>query len=162
MNPNVFEIITILVEKLLHDEDIMANEEEIIKGLVKVGYSLQDIEIAFELIFSTTEIIDLPENTDTEKYLPDSRRVLSPSERHLFSEEAQEIMAILFNERLVSLAKMEKVLQKGNSMPFYKVDIKELWYLLRTTIKDEFILTRIKNRIPSFKELNDGAKYLMQ
>ncbi|AZR74798.1 hypothetical protein BBF96_02500 [Anoxybacter fermentans] len=161
MNSNVLEIVTILVKKLLHNEDLINNEEEIIKGLLELGYNLNDIEMAFELIFSSTEIIGVSESFENHNYLPTSQRIFSIRERFIFSSEVQNVLLILLREKFLTLAILEEIIHKGFNL-FFNVGIKELWYLLRITIDDEILLTRIKNRISSFKELKDAGNFFVQ
>lgn len=155
MNSNVIEIVTILIQKLLHNEDVIANEEEIIQGLLDLGYDLKEIETAFELIFSSTEIIGMSESFENHNYLPTSERVLSPRERFIFSTEAQEILLKLLYNKLIDLESLENIMQKVHNLPLVEIGTRELWFLIKTSISDQIDLIRIKNRIPNFLEIKD-------
>ncbi len=156
MNSNIIEIVTILVQKLLHNEDVQENEEEIINGLLDLGYELKEIEIAFELIFSSAEIIGLSDSFQNLKYLPTSIRILSLRERIVFTEEAQLILMELLYQKLLTDGELEDIIQKASSIAFEEAGKNELWYLLKTSIRDRTVLARIKHHIPVFTTIKDG------
>lgn len=159
MNPNVIEIVTILVQKMLHNEDLAANEEEIIQSLLDLGYNLRDIQIAFELIFSSAEIIGVSETYENHNYLPTSERVLSERERLVFKEEARNVLFSLLKSRLLTMAELEEIIQRGVASAVIEVGIPEIWTLLKAAVKDHQRLTLIKNRYPELKELQDNQNF---
>lgn len=159
MNSNVIEIVTILVQKMLHNEDLAANEEEIIQGLLDLGYNLRDIQIAFELIFSSAEIIGVSETYENRNYLPTSERVLSERERLVFREEARNILFSLLKSRLLTMAELEEIIQRGVASAVIEIGIPEIWTLLKVAVKDQQRLTLIKNRYPELKEIQDNQNY---
>lgn len=156
MNSNIIEIVTILVQKLIHNEDVQGNEEEIIQGLLELGYDLNEIEIAFELIFSSTEIIGVTESFENLQYLPHSVRILSRRERLSFSDQAQRALLEMIYQKLLSDEELEDIIQKASSVPAVEAGVKELWYLVKTSITDRLLLARIKRQIDAFKDLIDG------
>lgn len=156
MNSNIIEIVTILVQKLIHNEDVQGNEEEIIQGLLELGYDLREIEIAFELIFSSTEIIGITESFENLQYLPHSVRILSRRERLSFSLEAERVLLEMIYQRLLSNDELEDIIQKASSVSTVEAGVKELWYLVKTSIKDRVLLARIKHQIDAFNDMVDG------
>ena len=52
MNKKVIEILSILIQKMLHDEDLWRKQEDIIIELENQGYTIENISEAFEVIFS--------------------------------------------------------------------------------------------------------------
>lgn len=158
MNSNVIEIVTILVQKLLHNEDLEANEEEIIQGLLDLGYNLKDIEVAFELIFSSAEIIGVSENFENHNYLPTSERVFSDRERFAFSHEAQSGLYQLMQADLLSTEEVEEIIKRGFASPTLEIGMKELWFFIKTTVKDAVRLAVIKNQ-PAFRQIQDEQNF---
>ena len=159
MNSNVIEIVTILVQKMLHNEDLAANEEEIIQSLVDLGYSLKDIQIAFELIFSSAEIIGISEGYENRNYLPTSERIFSNRERLIFTPDAQNVLRGLLQSGLLNIAELEELIQRGLASPVLEIDSADIWQLLKMAIKDQQRLTMIKNRYAEFKDLKDDQNY---
>lgn len=159
MNSNVIEIVTILVQKLLHNEDLSANEEEIIQGLLDLGYNLRDIEVAFELIFSSAEIIGVSENFENHKYLPTSERILSPRERFVFSDEARGVLFYLHKVGLLTDGELEELIKRGTTSLSQEIGLKELWFFLKTEIRDPIRLTVIKKQIPGLQQIKDDQDY---
>lgn len=155
MNSNVIEIVTILVQKLMHDEDLLHNEEEIIQTLVDMGYNLKDIEVAFELIFSPEEIIGLSEEFENHTYLPNSERILSTRERFAFSNEAQAILLKLIREGFIDHKELEGIIQKGAGLHSFNLGVQELWSLLKSTLRNKLRLTMIKKYVSAFQNLKD-------
>lgn len=159
MNSNVIEIVTILVQKLLHNEDLAANEEEIIQGLLDLGYNLRDIEIAFELIFSSAEIIGVTENFENHNYLPTSERIFSNRERFMFSDEVRDCLYKMMRVRLISYEELEDMIKRGYASQAQELGMKELWFFLRSAVRDKLRLTVIKNLFPAFQEIKDDQNY---
>lgn len=159
MNSNVIEIVTILVQKLLHNEDLTANEEEIIQGLLDLGYNLKDIEIAFELIFSSAEIIGVSENYENHNYLPTSERVFTVRERFMFTDESQNCLYNLVKVHLITHDELEELIKRGYASQAQELGMKELWFFLRSNVRDKLRLTVIKNLFPAFAEIKDDQNY---
>ncbi len=157
MNSNIIEIVTILVQKLLHNEDLAANEEEIVQTLIDLGYDIKDIEMAFELIFSSAEIIGISEVYENHNYLPTSNRILSQSEKVLFSLEAQGILLDLSNIGLISNEELEEMIERALNVQSLEVDKSHLWKLLKTTVQNRLKLTFIKNL--KFKDIKEEENF---
>ncbi|MCK4257533.1 MAG: DUF494 family protein [Halanaerobiales bacterium] len=144
MNSNIIEIVSLLVQRLLHNEDLTVNEEEIVQTLIELGYDIIDIEMAFELIFSSAEIIGISESYENHTYLPSSMRIFSQSEKMLFSSEAYGILIFLLSKGLLANQELEEIIGRSFSLQAIEIDKQELWQLLKMSIKNRLKLIFIK------------------
>ncbi|WP_018250098.1 DUF494 family protein [Orenia marismortui] len=153
MNQNIFEIISQLVKRLLHDGEIIQDEEKLINSLREEGYNLDDISQAFEFIFSSSEIIDLPENksnkTNNKRF---KNRVLDFREKSKFDIEVQGIIMKLNVLNLLRDGELEKVITRCLVGSNKVIDISDLWKVLKEVVNNELRLAIISNEIKEFKD----------
>ena len=167
MTTDVFEIIGELVKKLLHDQDLVENEREIINSLKKKGYDVADINRAFEFIFSSSNNAAL--NWEAEVELNDEQeteekdwglknRVFDTREKFKLDLDVQGIIFKLLSLDLVNEQELEKSIARAISQPKSELDILEFWQVLEEVIDDELRLTMIIEKIPEFKIATAGSR----
>ncbi|ACL69510.1 DUF494 family protein [Halothermothrix orenii] len=163
MKQAVIEIISFLVQKLLHDDDMKLNEEHLVNELINMGYSIEEIDRAFELIYSTTDIIDADkiEKTVVESS-PTYNRLLTWPERVYLPVKLQGIIRRLLLLNILPPEQYEELIIKtiqGSYNGFN--EIKDLWDILKEFVEDASKLEAITAEIPEFQiYYNDRHKYI--
>jgi Smg protein len=164
MNQNIFEIISQLVRRLLYDGDVIRDEERLINSLRDEGYDLDEINQAFEFIFSSSEIIDLPEKEQKRNKVKVNKfrqRVLDFRERFKFSLEVQGIIIKLNTLNLIKEEELERIIARSLVEQNKVIGITEFWDILEEVIDNDLRLLAITNQINEFQEIIDTEdKYL--
>ncbi|OCL27413.1 hypothetical protein U472_06230 [Orenia metallireducens] len=164
MNQNIFEIISQLVRRLLYDGDVIRDEERLINSLRDEGYDLDEINQAFEFIFSSSEIIDLPEKEQKRNKVKVNKfrqRVLDFRERFKFSLEVQGIIIKLNTLNLIKEEELERIIARSLVEQDKVIGITEFWDILEEVIDNDLRLLAITNQINEFQEIIDTEdKYL--
>lgn len=162
MNDNVIEIISLLIQKILNEGDIMI-EEEVIEELLDLGYNIQDIDEAFELIYNGTDIIEA-ENLHVsdlkEKFF--YNRIFTISEKLYLPVEIQGLLLKLMSSNLLSFKECEEVIIRaiqtslgGSTTPFH------LWSILEEVVDRDEVLEQLSVSINEFKDMiTDDFKYI--
>ncbi|KXS45252.1 MULTISPECIES: DUF494 family protein [unclassified Candidatus Frackibacter] len=156
MNENVIEIVSYLVKRIMHNEDIIENEKKLIQRLLNQGYEIDDIDMAFELIFTS----DLPQNDNEEGRLEfnDAHRVLDFKERFKLSLPVQGVLIRLSTLSLISDEELEKILEKTLHFREPEIGLKNLWRVLQKVINNPARLSLIIENSPEFKSINEEHK----
>ncbi len=162
MNENVIEIISLLIKKMLNEDDIII-EEEVIEELLDLGYDIQDIDEAFELIYSGTDIIEA-ENFHVCDLKEKSfyNRIFTLSEKLYLPIEIQGLLLKLLSSNLLSFKECEEVIIRTiqNSFGGYTTPL-HLWGILEEVIEKEEILEKLSISINEFKDMISGDfKYI--
>ncbi|AGB40617.1 Protein of unknown function (DUF494) [Halobacteroides halobius DSM 5150] len=150
MNSNVYEIISQLVRKMLNKEQEITDEERLISTLQEEGYKLEDINQAFEFIFSSSDIIDISKDKEHKQ------RILDFRERFKFNLNVQGIIIKLNSLDLLSNEELETIITKSVSHHKIRLDVLDFWEILEEIIDDEFRLATLVEKIPEFKIINAG------
>lgn len=158
MNNSVFEIISQLVKRLLHnDEEMVEDERKLIASLVDKGYGLDEINQAFEFIFSSSEIIDLPgeisENDDLLRKPKIKQRIFNIKEKVRFSLQVQGIIVKLNALQLINEEQLEIIIAKSLAMRSGFIDIDSFKKVLKNVVKDEMKLILIGQKIDGLKSI---------
>jgi Smg protein len=164
MNQNIFEIISQLVRRLLYDGDIVRDEESLINSLRDEGYDLDEINQAFEFIFSSSEIIDLPQKEQKKTKVKVNKfrqRVLDFREKFKFSLKVQGIIIKLNTLRLIKEDELERIIARSLVEQNRVIDVTEFWNILEEVVDNDLRLLAIANQIIEFQEVIDTKdKYL--
>ncbi len=163
MNSSVFEIIGQLVKRLLYDGDITKDEKKLINSLREEGYNLEEINKAFEFIYSSSEIINLSktdqQSKDSEQQF--KHRRLNYREKFKLSLETQGIILELKRLNLVNEEELEELINKSIMQRDDTIGIKQFWKVVKTVIDDELRLYLISQKIDPFNQLSQAeGKYL--
>lgn len=163
MNKNVIEIISQLIKKLLNDDFAIENEKELINYLVNEGYNLNDINQAFDIIFSSTDIdaaIEKKELFEKIKNNNFKQRIFDFREKFYFNLRVQGIIIKLNALGLIKDRELEIIIVKSLARK-EKISPGVFWDLLQDVIDDKFRLVNISNQIDEFTMIDDkGDKYL--
>ncbi len=163
MDKNVIEIISQLIKKLLNDEFAIENEKELIDYLIEQGYKLDDINHAFDIIFSSNDINAAIEKKELFKKLKTDnfkQRVFDFREKLYFNLKIQGIIMRLVNLDLIKPKELEIIIVKSLARK-EKISSDIFWDLLQNIIDDKLRLVNISNQIEEFKLIEDKEhKYL--
>lgn len=150
MNKQVVEIINYLIKEILTQGDLGLDASEVIKNLLDMGYRPEDIDRAFELIFYTEEIIDLP--SDRQGDLQKKFRVLTPIEKQFIIPEVQGVLIKLHHRELLTGSELDRLIYKVISYPYFPVTMVDLGILLKAVAEDESRLYQIAEEIPELSQ----------
>ncbi len=160
MNDNVAQILNILMEKI-SEEEISVKKEELIQYLLDKGYPLEDIDAAFQLIFSQHQqnVIDLTPLAGVE--LSTSRlRLLTVDEKMQLTREALGVLLRIQASGLLDLQKWEYLLLTLFNEQEPPVDSPDLWEGLQKILPEED-LALLARLIPEFKPFMGDAKFFI-
>ncbi|MBM7623533.1 DUF494 family protein [Sporohalobacter salinus] len=160
MNENVIEIVSYLVKQIMHNEDIIENEEQLVENLVSQGYEIADIDTAFELIFSSDVYNEEngAEDSNDEFKFKKSQRILDIRERFKLSVSAQGVLLRLSSLGLISDDELEELLEKSVHIKKRELGLKSLWKILSKVIDDPTRLSVIIENSPEFESINSEHK----
>lgn len=163
MNDNIIEIVSFLIQRMLNDEDILLEEEDIIQELLELGYNIQDIDQAFELIYNGTDIIEA-ENIqfdDLEK-IPFYNRIFTVAEKLYLPLDIQGLILKIMFSNLLTTKENEEIIIKAiqNSYTGY-VSPDNLWTIIEDVVKDQKKLNLISHQITEFNDIiPEDYKYI--
>ena len=163
MNNKIIEIVSFLIQRMLNDEEILLEEEEIIQELLELGYNIQDIDEAFELIYNGTDIIEA-ENIQFEdlERIPYYNRIFTMAEKLYLPLRIQGLILRLMFSNLLTSKENEEIIIKAikNSFAGY-VSPSSLWSIIEDVVKDQRKLDLISDKITEFNDIiPDDYKYI--
>lgn len=163
MNTNIIEIISLLIQKMLNNEDLIMEEEEVVQELLDLGYDIKDIDQAFELIYNTTDIIEA-ENiplSDLEE-ATFYNRVFTIGEKLYLPVKLQGLIRRLLAMNLLTPKENEALIMKITQNSYYgSTATSDLWDILEEVVADQKKLELISAEIPEFKNIIPGDfKYI--
>ncbi|SJZ63813.1 DUF494 family protein [Selenihalanaerobacter shriftii] len=157
MNENVIEIVSYLVKRIMHNENIVENEKKLIKNLIDQGYEVDDIDMAFELIF-TSSMSSAEKESEDELKFDDARRVLDFKEKFKLSLPVQGALIRLSALSLISNTEVENILEKSLHFRESEIGLKHFWKVLQKVINNPARLSLIIENSPEFKSINEEHK----
>lgn len=153
MNKNLVQILSILIQKLLKDEDLWSNQDEIIIDLEDQGYTVEDISEAFEIIF--TKVIDLEEkdfyiDTDmTSGY----NRVFTDVEKFYFDNETKSIIYKLNKLGILKADTLEIIIHRLIKIAVLNdLEADLIWEVIDDEIDNEKTIVKIAAEIEEFED----------
>lgn len=155
MSENIIEIVSLLIQKMLNDEQILLEEEKIIQELLDLGYNIQDIDQAFELIYNGTDIIEA-ENIRFDKLdkMPSYNRVFTEAEKLYLPIEIQgTILKIIFSNILNSKENEDIIIKAIQNSYVGNFPNNKLWKIIEEVVHDQNKLSLIIYTIPEFKDM---------
>lgn len=166
MRSAVIEIISLLIQKMLHDNSTIM-EEEVIEELIEIGYNIKDIDEAFELIYNSTEIIGVENFTeqttlDELEKIKHYNRVFTVTERLYLPLSLQGLLKKLMYKNILSPRENEEIIIRSiqNSLIGYN-STGHLWDIIEDVVKDEDKLELLSVEINEFKNMISGNyKYI--
>lgn len=130
----IIEIINLLIKELLEEGKEVSSDQEIVEMLLSQGYDLEEINMAFVLIFSLEGKIEKnPLDRDVENR--DAKRFLTYLEKYKLSLVAQGLLIRLVESDLISPHELERILNWVVKRP-EEVDVEELWRITEKIVDD--------------------------
>ncbi len=151
MNRRIMDIFNYLVEKILKEKREIESGIELIEDLVKMGFKLDEIDEAFNIIFSTPNRIVLSNQEGRwGRQGEKPRRVFSYLESQKLDGNVRGVLTSLYDLSLLNGQELEEVLDEAMSSDFPEVGLEELQLFLMRIIDDE-------ERLPFiFRAINDS------
>ncbi len=158
MNNSIIKIISILVQRMLQENEVF-EEEELVQDLINLGYNIEDIDQAFELIFSSKEIIEGDEITAVKNPY---NRVFTLAERIYLPIDLRGLIRRLIMLNVLSSGENELLITKIIQNIYNgSAKIEDLWLILEEIIEDNYKLELILKEIPEFKNhIHKDYKYI--
>jgi Smg protein len=151
MNKKVIEILSMLIQKMLHDEDLWRKEEDIIIELEDQGYTIENISEAFEIIFS--EVISVEDRDFYIDYEMNSgyNRVFTKVEKFYFSNEMKAIIYKLNRLGILSADELEIIIFRMMQLASVE-DLKTelVWDIINDVVDDSELMVTISVEINEF------------
>lgn len=155
MNDNVVEIVSLLIQRMLNDEKVLVEEEDIILELLELGYNIQDIDQAFELIYNSTEIIEAEniqiDNTEQVNFY---NRIFTMAEKLYLPINIQGLLLKIIFSNLISINESEEIIKRviQNSYKDF-VSTSNLWNIIEDVVEDQSKLILLVDRIDEFNDI---------
>ncbi len=151
MNKKVIEILSILIQKMLQDEDLWRKQEDIIIDLEDQGYTIENISEAFEIIFS--EVISVEDRDFYIDYeMPSGyNRVFTKVENFYFSNQVKAIIYKLNSLSILSADELEIIIYRMMqiaSVDDLKTDL--VWDIINDVVDDSELMLTISAEINEF------------
>jgi|GEM_PF-666862 len=151
MNKKVIEILSILIHKMLNDEDLWRKQEDVIIELEDQGYTIENISEAFEVIFS--EVISVEDRDFYIDYeMPSGyNRVFTKVENFYFSNEIKAIIYKLNGLGILSADELEIIIYRMMqiaSVDDLKADL--VWDIINDVVDDSELMLTISAEINEF------------
>lgn len=154
----MFKIISQLVKKLLKGNHEVPDEASLINSLQEEGYKLDDINQAFEFIFSSSDIIDVDQVSSKNESITSSeinkRRILDIREKFKFNLHVQGIIIKLDTLEVITSEELEIVLASSIAHRKPELDAMDFWEIIEDVVDDQYKLAVIAEEIPEFKVIN--------
>ncbi len=156
MNDNVAEIISILMRKILDEDNSFEREEDLVRDLLEQGYLIEDIDAAFQLVFFDDErVIDLSPLAGV-KLNQQRKRVITREEQSKLSIEVLEILEKIQRYSLLDLQTWEYLfLTLFNTSHEGEITTDVLWVALEMVLEEED-LGLMTRTIPELKKYGEG------
>lgn len=156
----IIEIINFLVKELLDDRKEVNSDQEIVEMLVNQGYRLEEINMAFALIFSLEGKIE-KNNLGKSIENHDAKRFLTYLEKFKLSLEAQGLLICLIESELINSYELERILNWVVKRP-EDVETEDLWKIIEKIVDNpiRFVLMTNHEWTVDFFIDNQSRAYL--
>lgn len=140
-----------MIQKMLNDEELWGNYDEVVKELEDEGYTIENISEAYDLIFS--EIISVEDNDfyiDSE--MPSGyNRAFTKVENFYFNNEIKTIIYKLNSLAVLKAEELEVIIFRMMQLAMYNELKKDLvWEIINEVIDDSDLLFMISSEINEF------------
>lgn len=162
MKNNIIEIVSLLIQRLLVDGEVVM-EEEIVMELLELGYEIKDIDEAFELIYNGTEIIEAENvRTDSSKAFEIYNRVFSEAEKLYLPLNIQGLLIKVIFSGVLSIEESEEIIKRLIQASYHEhISRSSLWDVIEEVVEDHSKLYLLLNEISEFKDIvPDAYRYL--
>lgn len=161
MNKNVIEILNFLLKKIIKEDDIEENREKFVITLENRGYTIEDINKAFDFIINgrfdpfDERIIPV---ADTEFYIDRNsvsgyNRVLADSEKRVFNKEIKSLIYKINELKVLKTYEFELLLEHMfHSGVYAELEAEDVWELIEILISDPETKIIISQAISEFND----------
>ena len=158
MNNNVIKIIGIIIKKMLNNEKVWENYEEIVDDLEEQGYSYENINEAFDFLYSE-EITVNDSGFYIDYEMPSGyNRSFTKVENFYFSKEIKAVIYKLNSLEILKAEELELIIFRMMQIAAYNdLKIDSVWEIINEVVDDQELLFNISSQIKEF----DG-KYLKE
>lgn len=151
MNRDVIEILSILIKKMLNDQDLWLEQDEIIIELEDSGYSIENIKAAFTVVFN--EVITAGDQDFYIDYAMKSgyNRVFTKTEKVYFDNDVRKLILKLNKLGILSADQLEIIIFRMMDFAVYnelKPDL--VWEIINDVVEDNETLYLISDEIAEF------------
>lgn len=134
----VIEIVNFVMKQVLFQGDNPCSERELVDSLVHLGYTPEEIEVAFKLLYSIPSSLKTDvQMVDDLFEIKDGYRVLSQAEQRKLSLTSQGEIIRLINSSLVTSKEVEQILAEVLQSEVQEVGLRELELILHKVINDD-------------------------
>lgn len=133
----VIEIVNYLMKQVYTHGENSYNERDLVDSLVQLGYSPEEIHVAFKLLHSFPGSVKNTWQESVETL--DARegfRVFSPDEQKKLSMACQGEIIQLMHNSLLTLPELEKILMEALQTDAGEIGLKELTMIIHRVIGD--------------------------
>jgi Smg protein len=159
-----------LLKKILREDDLEENREEIIISLEDKGYTIEDINRAFDFIINGRlapyDDQRIRPVRDTEFYIDRNsnsgyNRVLAESEKRVFNNEIKSLIYKINDLKVLKTYEFELLLEHMFHNGVYEdLETEDIWDLIEALVKDQDTKIIISQAISEFNDLYFDDKYI--
>jgi uncharacterized protein Smg (DUF494 family) len=134
----LIEIVNYLM-KQVYTQGENCTEKDLVDSLVQLGYSSEEINVAFKFLYSFPNSIkaDNEIRKDEPLDLQEGFRIFSPDEQKKLSVACQGEIIRLMSNSLLTLAELEMILMEASRMDTSEIGLKELGNIIHKVIMDQ-------------------------
>ncbi|MBS3810265.1 MAG: DUF494 family protein [Halanaerobiales bacterium] len=161
MREKIFDILSYLIEELLNSGDEVVDQDLLIDDLVDMGYELDDIDEAFQIIFEKPEIIE----ADDVKGLSEDNflnRVFTVQEKMYIPKQYRGLIKRMLMINIITIKETEEIVNKIIQNVYYgKKEGFDFWDLIQNVVKDEKRIEYISDHFSGFSaNLSKDFKFI--
>lgn len=151
MNKKVIEILSILIHKMLNNEDLWEKQEDIVIELENKGFTIENISEAFDIMFS--EIISVG---DQDYYIDHQmqsgyNRVFTKVENFYFSNEIKSIILKLNAMGVLTADELEIIIFRMFQLASVNnLEAELVWEIINDVVDDSELLLTISAEFNEF------------
>jgi uncharacterized protein Smg (DUF494 family) len=146
----VIEIVNYLMKQVFTHGENTCNERDLMDSLVQLGYSPEEIHVAFKLFHSfPNSVKNVREESVTLLDVRDGFRIFSPEEQKKLSLSCQGELIQLMRNSLLTFPEVEKILMEALQTEAVEIGLKELTVIIHRIIGDRERLLMILPPRPS-------------
>ncbi len=134
----VIEIVNYLMKQVYVHGENPCSERDLFDSLVQLGYSPEEINVAFKLLYSFPDTVKTSNEIqmDADFDLEDGFRILSPDEQRKLSVVCQGEIIRLMSSSLLTLQELERILFEVSQIDSNEIGLRELETIIHKVIGD--------------------------
>jgi uncharacterized protein Smg (DUF494 family) len=135
----LIEIVNYLMKQVYTQNDNSCSERDLVDSLVQLGYSPEEINVAFKLLYSFPYSVKAGNEMrkDETLDLQEGFRIFSAEEQKKLSVACQGEIIRLMSNSLLNLSELEMILMEVARMETGEIGLKELGNIIHKVIMDQ-------------------------